>query len=116
MTTKEIESLLDQALLHNGDMQYELYENELEKLLDDLRTSLKQDKEDYIFVVTENSGHVAMVLIENSGKFYINEKARDELKKLWLTSYENNLKQLIPMFALQLVNGELAVTGVSVSK
>lgn len=116
MTTKEIESLLDQALLHNGEMQYALYENELEALLDDLKSSLKRDKEDYIFVVTENNGQVAMVLIEKSGKIFINEKAREELKRLWVTTYERNLKQFIPMFANQLENHDLAVTGVSISK
>ena len=116
MTTKVTANLLEEALLHNGDMDYALYEYELEELLGDLKTSLKRDKEDYIFVVTENKGHVAMVLIEKSGKFYINEKAREILKKLWQTSYENNLKQFIPMFAEQLDNGELAVTGVSISK
>ena len=116
MTTKEIATLLDQALLHNGKMQHQLYEDALKGLLDDLKTSLKQDKEDFIFVVTEDDDQVAMVLIEKSGKVYINEKAREKLKSLWRAAYERNLKQFIPQLAQQLEDGELAVTGVSSSR
>jgi hypothetical protein len=112
MTTKEIVTLLDQALLHNGKMQYQLYEDALEGLLGDLKASLKQDKEDFIFVVTEDDDQVAMVLIEKSGKVYINEKARQKLKSLWRAAYDRNLKQFIPLLAQQLEDGELAVTGV----
>jgi hypothetical protein len=49
-------------------MEYRLYEYELKELLDELKSSLAADRDDYIFAVTENSGHVAMVLIENSGQ------------------------------------------------
>ena len=116
MTTKTIETLLTQALLNNGDMSIDLYEHELEEHLDFLEASLKQDKEDYIFTVTENTGHVAMVLIEKSGKIYINEQAREKLQSLWPAAYESNLKQFIPPFAEQLADGELPITGVSVVK
>jgi hypothetical protein len=36
MTAKNIEKLLKQALIHDGEMQYGLYEYELEELLDEL--------------------------------------------------------------------------------
>ena len=75
MTAKNIEKLLEQALIHDGEMQYGLYEYELEELLDDLKSSLAKDKDDYIFAVTENSGHVAMVLIQKTGEVHINEEA-----------------------------------------
>jgi len=58
-------------------MPYGLYEYELEELLDELKASLAADHDDYIFAVTENSGHVAMVLIEKAGHVYSNE-ARNE--------------------------------------
>jgi frataxin-like iron-binding protein CyaY len=116
MTTKTIETLLTQALLNNGKMELALYEHELEEHLDFLKTSLKQDKEDYIFTVTENTGHVAMVLIEKSGKIYINEQAREKLQSLWPAAYESNIKGFIPSFAKQLAEGELPITGVIVTK
>ena len=34
MTAKKIEKLLKQALIHDGEMHYELYKYELEELLD----------------------------------------------------------------------------------
>ena len=71
-TVTQIERHLRHALLHAGVMPYGLYEYELEELLDELKTSLAADHDDYIFAVTENSGHVAMVLIEKAGHVYIN--------------------------------------------
>ncbi len=116
MTTKTVKKLLEQALLHDGEMQYGLYEYELEELLDDLRSSMVRDKDDYIFAVTENTGHVAMILIEKSGQVYINEHARERLKILWPAAYKSNMKNLIPMFAMQLSEGEIPINGVKVQR
>src|SRR5919106_2078632 len=102
MTAKNIERLLEQTFLHDGAMQYGLYEYELEELLDELQSSLAADQDDYIFAVTENSGHVAMVLMEKSGQVYINEQAREKLQTLWPVAYTSNMKTLIPAFARQL--------------
>lgn len=87
MTAKNIEKILQQTLLHDAAMQYGLYEYELEELLDELKSSLAADQDDYIFAVTENSGHVAMVLIEKSGQVHINEQAREKLRALWPATY-----------------------------
>jgi hypothetical protein len=105
MTAKNIERLLEQTLLHDGAMQYGLYEYELEELVDELTASLAADQDDYIFAVTENSGHVAMVLIEKSGQVHINEQAREKLRALWPATYASNMQQLIPAFAKQLHAG-----------
>lgn len=112
MAAKHIEKRLEQTLLHNGEMQYGLYEYELEEFLDELKSSLAEDNDDYIFAVTENSGPVAMVLIEKSGQVHINARARGKLQALWPAAYESNLKQLIPAFAKQLNEGELPINGV----
>ena len=77
MAAKKIEKLLNQFLLNEGKMEYALYEHELVEILDDLKLSMKKDKDDYIFTVTENRGHVAMLLVEKSGMIYINELARE---------------------------------------
>ena len=116
MTAKRIERLLKQALIQDGAMQYELYRYELEDLLDEWKSSMTQDKDDFIFAVTENSSHVAMVLIEKSGDLHINEQARERLKALWPAAYESNMKKLIPAFAEQLKEGEIAVSGVKIVK
>jgi len=60
--------LLRQALLHDGEMQRALYQHELAGVVEELKHSLAQDNDDYIFTVTENRGHVAMVLIEKTGQ------------------------------------------------
>ena len=112
MTKKSIKKLLEQALLHDGEMREELYEYELEEMLDELKASMAQDKNEYIFAVTENRGEVAMVLIEKSGQVHINEGARERLKALWPAAYESNMKMLIPEFATQLRGGEIPVNGV----
>jgi hypothetical protein len=112
MTAKNIERLLIQTLLHDGAMKYGLYEYELEELVDELTSSLAADQDDYIFAVTENNGHVAMVLIEKSGQVHINEQAREKLRALWPAAYDSNLRRLIPAFAKQLQAGELPINGV----
>lgn len=116
MKAKKIEKLLTQALLYEGKMEYALYEYELLEMTNDLKLSMKRDKDDYIFSVTENNGYVAMVLIEKSGEVYINEQAREKLKSLWRLGYESNLKQLIPDLAQQLSQGEIPINGVKVDK
>ena len=58
MTAKHIEKRLEQTLIHDEAMPYGLYKYELEEILDELRSSLAHDNDDYIFAVTENSGHV----------------------------------------------------------
>lgn len=112
MRKKSTEKLLEKALLHGGEMQRDLYEYELEEMLDELKSSMTQDKDDYIFAVTENDGDVAMVLIEKSGQGHINEQARERLKAMWPAAYESNMKKLIPAFAEQLSEGEIPVNGV----
>ena len=114
MTAKRIEKLLKQALIHDGEMKHELYEYELEEHLYEWKLSMAKDKDDYIFAVTENSGHVAMVLIEKTGEVHINEEARERLKELWPAAYEGNMKKLIPAFTEQLNEGEIPVNGVKI--
>ena len=116
MAAKEIEKLLQMALIQGGKMAHKLYEYELEELLDDLRLSMVKDKNEYIFAVTENSGHVAMVLIESSGEYYINEQAREKLRTLWRLAYKSNMKKLIPAFAEQLNKGEIPINGVNTAR
>ena len=65
MTVKDITRRLERALLRDGDMHHELYSYELEEILDDLKSSMTHDKDDYIFAVTENGGHVAMAWCKN---------------------------------------------------
>ena len=114
MATKTIEKLLANALIRDGEMQYGLYEYELEEILEHLKASLAEDNDEFIFAVTENSGHVAMVLIEKNGEVYINESARDRLKDLWRAAYSSNMKKLIPGFAKQLNAGVMPINGVKI--
>ena len=112
MTKKDIKKLLEQTLLLDDIMHYSLYEYELEESLDEFKSSLEADQDDYIFAVTENSGHIAMVLIDRSGKVYINEQARDKLRTVWKDAYNKNMRMLIPVFVRQLHSGVLPINGV----
>jgi hypothetical protein len=112
MSAKVIEKLLTEALLEGGKMYQELYEYELEEQIEELRESLAEDDDDYLFVVTENNGHIAMLLLESDGSLHINEVAREKLKEFWPGAYEKNMHDFIPMFAQELADGELVINGV----
>jgi len=115
MTKKEIEKSLRHSLIDNGKMSQGLYEYELEELLNEFKASMTKDNDDYIFAVTENSGDVAMALIEGKGQVHINEQAREKLKALWLDAYEDNIVKIIPIFAKQLIQDEIPVNGVKMA-
>jgi hypothetical protein len=116
MSARRIAKLLTQALLHEGEMHRALYDHELVGVVDELKASLAHDNDDYIFTVTENRGHVAMVLIEKTGEVHINEAAREKLKAFWPVGYERNMKRFIPEFAEQLAAGEFPINGVKTAK
>jgi hypothetical protein len=112
LMSKKIESLLRKALLEEGKMEYSLYEYELEEHVDYWYDGLKADRDDFVFAVTENSGHVAMVLILPDKTVLVNEAARTKLSEFWQNNYSTNLKRLIPMMAKELANDSLFVNGV----
>jgi hypothetical protein len=116
MTLKsaKITKLLKTALLENGDMAHALYDHELKEHIDYWYKGLKRDGGDVVFVVTENNGDVAMVLITRDKTIYINEDARQELMKIWQANYANNLEMLIPTMVKDLMDGFFAVTVVKV--
>ena len=113
MTKKtEIEALLHKALLRDGKMAYSLYEYDMEEHIDYWYKGLKKDKDDFVFVVNENSGHVAMVLITPEKKLYINEDARKQLRNIWPETYDDNMKRMIPKMADELARDFFSENGV----
>jgi hypothetical protein len=111
LNTKKIESLLAKALLKNGKMAYSLYEYELEENREYWLNSLVQDRDDCIITITEHSGDVAMALLHKVDGLYINEHARKKLKELWLDHYEDNIKNMIPLWAAELSSGSIPLIG-----
>ena len=117
-TAKDLKIVLKNALLNDGKMEIDLYEYEFEELLDELKESVIQDKDDFLFAITTHKNDItgiedtAMVLIEQSGEVHINELARDKLKEEWKGAYERNIKKLIPDFAKQLHEGDIPINGV----
>lgn len=113
MTKKaEIETLLYNALIRGDEMTYSLYEYDMEEHIDYWYKGLKGDKDDLVFVVNENFGHVAMVLITPEKKLYINEDARKQLRKIWLETYDDNMKLMIPKMADELARNFFSENGV----
>lgn len=112
MSKSKITKNIKKALLQDGKMEHRLYEFELLSLVDDLKESLAEDKDEYMFALTERGGDVAMVLIEPSGDIYINEEAREKLKALWPKAYEHNIKKLTPYFVNELISERIPVQGV----
>ena len=113
LARKRIEHLLKNALLNDGDMVYELYEYELEENYDYWIASMKRDGNNFILAVTEHSNDVAMALVDKDDGLFINEKARDKLKELWLDQYTTNVEKLIPYWAIQLASGSIPLMGVN---
>ena len=113
MSQKKIAILLRQALLYGGSMERELYEYELEEHIDDWYQGLLDDQNDFVFAVTENSGHVAMVLITPERTIYVNEDAREYLSNAWSKNYRPNIQSLIPGLVDNLAQNQLAIHGVT---
>lgn len=111
---EEISDLLSKALLQNGLMDRGLYKFELEEHLQEWYVGLKTDHENFVLVVTENSGSVAMVLISKDKTVYVNEDGREKLSTIWKLNYENNVKLLLPTMADLIDSGFLFVTGITV--
>lgn len=118
MTLKEIQDVLERALLQDGEMDLALYEWEMEEHIHYWTGSMVRGRDEYLFVVDVHMNNVtgqpsaAMLVLEPYGVVSINEAARDRLKALWKNSYAPNMQKLIPSFAEQLKAGELAVYGV----
>ncbi|MCI5149039.1 MAG: hypothetical protein D3916_06580, partial [Candidatus Electrothrix sp. MAN1_4] len=75
---------------------------------------LVRDKEHFVFIVNENSGDVAMVLIAPGKKLYINEVARKKLRKIWPKTYDDNIKLLIPKMSDDLSKGCFSENGIKI--
>ena len=112
--TKEISDLLSKALIQKGQMDHDLYKFELEENLQKWYAGLKADLNNFVLVVTENSGSVAMVLISKDKTVYVNEDGREKLSTIWKLNYENNVRLLLPAMADDINNGFFSVTGISV--
>ena len=109
-----IQTRLRKALLAGADMSHALYKYELEEHIAYWKAGMIADRDEYLFVVTENRGDVAMLLMTDKNELFINELAREKLQQLWHHEgvYESNMKQFIPVMAEQLAGGDIAVTGV----
>lgn len=109
-----IQQVLHKALLLNGEMFESLYEHEMQEHVAYWTEEMKKDKNDFVFVVTENNGYAAMVVITKEEELLINEPARAYLKKVWQKNYDENIKILLPNMAAELNAGYFSVNGVKV--
>lgn len=114
----KIENELRKALLLSGEMSYDLFEYEIEEHIDYWKKSLKKDKDEFLFVVTENNGDVAMLLMTNKYELFINEKALQRLHEFWEeeTVYNYNIEYLLPVMTEQLESGIISVNGIKTTE
>ena len=108
-----IENALRKALLLNGKMSDGLFEYELEEHVEYWKENMKRDKDEFLFVVTENNGYVAMLLMTNKDEFFKNEMARQKLHEFWdeHNVYDYNIEFLLPVMTKQLENDIISVNG-----
>jgi hypothetical protein len=116
MSREEIARHLRQALLEDGPMAYALYEYELKGEINYWYKGLKRDQESFVFVITENRGQVAMVLIKPDKTVYINEEARKKLQAYWQDNYVPNIERFLPAMVHDISAGYFFETGVKIFK
>jgi hypothetical protein len=109
-----IQQVLFEALLLDGELFDSLYKYELEEHIDFWKEGLIRDKNDFIFVVTENNGHAAMLVITKKDELLINVAARDFIKNVWKKRYNQNIKNLLPSMVSDLDSGCFSLTGVTI--
>jgi hypothetical protein len=102
------------ALLLDGEMFESLYKHEMEEHIGYWTEGMKKDKDDFVFAVTENNGHAAMVVITKNEELLINEPARAFLKKAWKKQYHKNIEILLPAMAAELAAGYFSVNRVKI--
>lgn len=118
MTKNQIKKALEDALFKDGKMEAGLYQYELEEIVEDLKVTLLEDNDDYIFALTVHTNDVtqqqdtALVLIEKSGEVHINEAGREKLKAIWEGGYTAKMRSILPDFLQQLYNGEIPINGI----
>jgi hypothetical protein len=109
-----ISSALSIVLLEDGPMNMSLYKYDMEENIAYWTESMRKDKNDLVFVVNENNGHIAMVLINRAEELFINEEARAYLQKVWKENYVRNVKMLLPGMVEDLLEGIFPFHGVTV--
>lgn len=113
---REIANALRKALLKDGDMELSLYKSKLEEHVDEWYEGLKDDCESFVFVVTENSGDIAMIMIDQNKTVYVNEEARAKLSELWMKNYIKNMKFLISRMADDIDYASISIIGFVIPK
>ena len=116
MRTREISSALRKVFLKGATMSLSLYQEKLAENIDKWYEELKQDRENFVYVVTEKDGDVAMVIIDEAKNICINEDARAKLAKVWAKNYIKNINLMLPGIADRIDEYGLAIDGVVVVK
>lgn len=104
--------VLYKTLLLDGEMFQSLYEYEMQEHIADWTEGMKADNDDFVFVVTENNGHAAMIVITKEENLLINESARAYIKEVWQKNYVKNIEMLLPQMVAELSAGYFSVNGV----
>ena len=104
---------LYRALLLDKKMDKALYEFDLEEHVDSWKKELQEDKHEFMFAITENTGNVAMVLITKRNTVFVNGHALKKLKVLFKTAYKQNIETILPIMVTDLLSGNLAIQTIS---
>lgn len=98
-------------------MDLGLYKFELESLLPEITAAVKKEKGIYVYAITVNTHKIkgsvaAMILVDQSCQVFSNEAARNKLKALWETSYNGNIRKMLPIYVKELNKGNIPINGV----
>jgi hypothetical protein len=110
--SKAIQATLEFSFLHGGPFSQHLLDSVLLNFVDELEESLHEDADDALICVVVDGHEVAMLLIERDGTVLTNEKALQQIQKMWKLNFETNAHKLIPVFVDHLRQNNLGVAGV----
>jgi hypothetical protein len=112
--SKKIELAIVNVLLNNSNMDLNLYKQDLEENISDIKQGLIDDDEHFAIAITEKKGNVAMCLVTLNNELYINEQAHEKLKSMWIKTYKDNINFMIPHMVSVLKTNHYWINGVKI--
>jgi hypothetical protein len=109
---KKIASDLHSALTGQKLLSIDLYVEALADHEQELKDSLNKDADDALLCVLADDGDVAMMVIDWDGSIYRNENALKKLHAMWRSSFDGNVRNLVPLFSDHIHQNNLGVAGI----
>jgi hypothetical protein len=116
MNKESIIFLLKGIFFHQRKLSMDLYIEDLEDQVSDLKIELKDDRDDFVYAITIEDNDIAFVLIHKKDGLFINHKGIIKLRSLWGKNYKKNINKNFTFYIEELINGSFPVHSVKLIK